>query len=144
MDKLLRAKLSVENLQTLQPSLAQWFNSGRASLANVATLEGWAIDIPAQCPGFALLDCINIACVANAQCMVDMKLTLDTMHRVYGLQFPQMALMGKSMHEWVVMGFQFDVHARYMTDSDFITIFGVSGTTARQQFLAAQRHNAHA
>ncbi len=135
---LIKSGLSLEQLQSLQPSLAEWFKHDKISLEDMAKQHTWHIDIPSELPSFSPLQCIEISGFASPARMIAMGLTLKNMRAAFKLPYAAMSLMRYDAKAWLEMGFEMKTHGKEMLDSEFLATFGTSKFNASYLFQQMQ------
>ncbi len=126
--------ISLEDCKRMQPNLAAWVNSQRATFLNIAKMENWALNIPSACKKFSLMDCILLGSVCKPSRMLNLGLSLDVLLTVYKMELHQMSLFPYTMQDWVTLGLDFESHCQKMDHNTFLMIFKTDPNTGSMMY----------
>ena len=132
---LLEAGLTLSKIQNIQPSLAEWFKAGKASIQHLAELGCWDLNIASDIPNFSPLQCIELSHHASPERMLKLGLSLRVMIEKCKLQVKEMAMMPYTMKQWIVLGFDMAEHGKNMTDDECLMVFKMYKIYAHHAFI---------
>jgi hypothetical protein len=129
LDSLQESSVPLSDCKKIQPSLALWVNAKKATFSNIANADDWNLSIPDECPDFKLTDCVVLGSCCKPQRMKDLGLTLPVLLETYRMPVQQMSMFRYSMHDWVLLGFDFTEHASTMDPATFYAVFQMDPAT---------------